>query len=87
MAEAEVLDDVAKSGKVGAAVPKAAGISTSKAWKITSIDIAQVPVEIAGAIIRPVDEKAVMALIKATKGSIKIPGIIYEETTNISVRA
>lgn len=87
MAEAEVMDDVAKSGKVGAVMPKAAGISTSKAWKITSIDIAQVPVEIAGAIIRPVDEKAVMALIKATKGSIKIPGIVYEETTNISVRA
>lgn len=87
MAEAEVMDDVAKGGKAGAAVPKAAGISTSKAWKITSIDITQVPVEIAGAIIRPVDEKAVMALIKATKGSIKIPGIVYEETTNISVRA
>lgn len=87
MAEAEVLDDVAKNGKVGAAMPKAEGISTSKAWKITSIDISQVPVEIAGAIIRPVDEKAVIALIKATKGSIKIPGIVYEETTNISVRA
>lgn len=87
MAEAEVLDDVAKNGKVGAAMPKAAGISTSKAWKITSIDASQVPVEIGGAIIRPVDEKAVMDLIKATKGSIKIPGISYEETVNISVRA
>lgn len=87
MAEAEVMDDVAKGGKIGAAMPKAAGVSTSKAWKITSIDISQVPVEIAGAIIRPVDEKAVMALIKATKGSIKIPGIVYEETTNISIRA
>lgn len=87
MAEAEVMDDVAKSGKVTGAAPKATGVSTSKAWKITSIDISQVPVEIAGAIIRPVDEKAVMALIKATKGSIKIPGIVYEETVNISVRA
>lgn len=87
MAEAEVMDDVAKSGKIGAVAPKAAGVSTSKAWKITSIDISQVPTEIAGAIIRPVDEKAVMALIKATKGSIKIPGIVYEETVNISVRS
>lgn len=87
MTEAEVMDDVANSGKVTGAAPKATGVSTSKAWKIKSIDSSQVPVEIAGAIIRPVDEKAVMALIKATKGSIKIPGIVYEETVSISVRA
>ena len=34
-----------------------------------------------------VDEKAIMGLIKATKGKVKIPGIVYEEIVNISVRA
>ena len=87
MAEAEVMDDISKSGRVSGVAPKAAGVSTSRAWKITNIDSSKVPVEIAGAIIRPVDEKAVMALIQATKGSIKIPGIEYEETVNISIRA
>ena len=81
------MDDISKSGRVSGVAPKAAGVSTSRAWKITNIDSSKVPVEIAGAIIRPVDEKAVMALIKATKGSIKIPGIEYEETVNISIRA
>lgn len=87
MAEAEVMDDVASNGKVIASAPKAAGISTTKAWEIKSIDASKVPVEIAGVLIRPVDEKAVMRLIKASKGSIQIPGVIYEETVNISVRS
>ena len=87
MAEAEVMDDISKSGRVSGVAPKAAGVSTSRAWKITNIDSSKVPVEIAGAIIRPVDEKAVMALIKATKGSIKIPGIEYEESVKISIRS
>ena len=87
MAEAEVMQGIAEAGSIPSQKPKANSVSTSKAWKIVSVDSAQVPVSIAGAVIRPVDESAVMALIKATKGKIEIPGIKYEETVTISVRS
>lgn len=87
MAEAEVMDGVAVAGVVAPAAPKVNGVSKTKAWRITGIDPSKVPVEVAGIVIRPVDEKAVMNLIKATKGQVKIEGITYEETVNISVRS
>lgn len=87
MAEAEIMDDVAASGSIQPQAPKANGVSTTKTWVIESIDQSKVPVDINGAVIRPVDEKAVMALIKATKGKITIPGIKYKETVTISVRS
>lgn len=87
MAEAEVMDQVATSGTIQAQETKVDGISKSKTWKITAIDEDKVPVDVAGIIIRPVDEKAIMNLIKSTKGKVKIPGVTYEESVNISVRA
>lgn len=87
MAEAEVMDNVASNGSVAAAAPKAEGTSAARTWEIKSIDGSKVPVEIAGVVIRPVDEKAVMRLIKASKGSIQIPGVVYEGTFSISVRS
>lgn len=87
MLDAEIMDDAAAVACVQAAAPKAAGISTRTGWKITGIDADKVPVSIAGVAIRPVDEKAVMALIKATKGQVKIPGITYEQTTIISAKS
>ena len=66
--------------------PKVKGVSSSKDWEITGIDAAKVPVEVAGTIIRPVDEKAIMRLIRASKGTIKIPGITYKVTMKMSAR-
>ena len=87
MAEAEVYDDASAGVAITGAAPKVSGVSTSKTWKIKSIDYSKVPTEIAGIIIRPVDEKAVLELVRATKGAIKIPGIEFEQTTSISIRA
>lgn len=87
MAEAEVYDDAAAGIVVASKTPKVDGVSTAKTWKITNIDLSKVPTEIAGVLIRPVDEKAVMSLIRATKGQVKIPGIEYEQTVSISIRA
>lgn len=87
MAEAEVMQGIAEAGSIPSQKPKADGVSTSKTWKITSIDDSKVPVALCGAVIRPVDEKAVLALIKATKGKIEIPGITFEESVTISVRS
>lgn len=83
--EATIAENAARMG-VYSAPQKATGVSTSKDWEITKIDASKVPVEIAGAIIRPVDEAAVMRLIRATKGGIVIPGVEYAEKTRISFR-
>lgn len=87
MAEAEVMEQVAVSAVVPSQETKVEGISKKKDWKITKIDEDKVPIDIAGIVIRPVDEKAIMNLIKSTKGKVKIPGVTFEETVNISVRA
>lgn len=87
MAEAEVMEQVAASATVQVQETKVQGVSKKLDWKITKIDEAKVPIDVAGIVVRPVDEKAIMNLIKSTKGKIKIPGVTYEETYNISVRA
>lgn len=88
MTEAEMMSELATSGmSTQVQKPKADGVSTSRTWKITSIDEEKVPIDINGAIIRPVDKSAIMALIKATKGKIKIPGVKYEESVTVSVRS
>lgn len=87
MMEAEVMDDAAAVATVHLAAPKAKGISSRKGWEITGIDPDKVPVAVAGMVIRPVDEKAVMTLIKASHGQIQIPGITYKETTIISAKS
>jgi len=87
MAEAEVMEGVSLGGSIQAQTPKAQGVTQSKSWKISHIDSSKVPTTINGVEIRPVDESAVMRLIKASKGTIQIPGIKYEETVTISVRS
>lgn len=87
MAEAEIMDDAAAGIVIASKAPKVDGVSTAKTWQITNVDLSKVPAEIAGVVIRPLDEKAVLALIRATKGQVKIPGIEFEETVAISVRA
>lgn len=87
MAEAEVMDDAAAGIVIASKAPKVDGVTTAKTWQITNVDLSKVPAEIAGVVIRPLDEKAVMALIRATKGQVKIPGIEFEQTVSISIRA
>lgn len=66
--------------------PKASGVSSKKDWKITNVDDSKVPDVVNGVVIRPVDMAAVMRLIRASKGEIKIDGIEYEETVQMSFR-
>lgn len=87
MEEAVVMGDVAATGKVIGSAPKAKGVSQSKTWRIVSIDADKVPIKVGAVEIRPVDQAAVMRLIKESKGTVQIPGVQYEETVQISVRA
>ena len=86
MTEAEVMENVATTAVIKPEAPVMKGVSTQKTWKITKIDSAIVPTHVQGVEIRPVDEKAILRLIKATKGAIQIPGITYEEDVTVSVR-
>ena len=87
MAQAQVMDTMAATATVEKKQQKVDGVSTIKGWTIKSIDLSKLPCEFGGAIIRPADEKSIMQLIKSSKGRIQIPGVEFEETVNIAVRA
>lgn len=62
-------------------IPKAKGISTRDVWKFQIVNSDKVPDEY-----KMVDEKKVGAVVRATKGAIKIPGVkIWKEQTLASV--
>lgn len=84
--ESAMMEDASSTIILAADKPQAKGVSAKKDWVIKSIDPAKVPVELAGIVIRPVDEKAVMRLIRASKGQIKIDGIEFEETVSMAFR-
>lgn len=84
--EAVVMDEATGYSVPAPVKPKVSGVSTSKDWEITSIDTAKVPVNFSGMELRPVDQAAVMRLIRASKGSISIPGIAYREVAKMSFR-
>ncbi len=86
MAEAEVYDAYAETVNVKPQHQKVTGITTSKTWKIKSIDSSKVPVTFAGVELRPVDTAAVLRLVKSSKGQITIPGVEIEEDVSMSVR-
>lgn len=82
--DAVVMDEATTFCTPAVAKPKVAGVSTSKDWEITEIDPSVVPDSLNGVEIRPVDKAAVMRLIRASKGTIKIPGIAYKEVAKMS---
>lgn len=84
--EAVVMDEATGYSVPAPVKPKVSGVSTSKDWEITSIDTAKVPVNFNGMELRPVDQAAVMRLIRASNGSIAIPGIAYREVAKMSFR-
>ncbi len=86
MMDAEVMDQAATYSVQPAAQQKVKGVSQTKDWEIEAIDGAAVPVVFAGMELRPVDRAAVMRLIRASKGSIEIPGVKYKETVKTSFR-
>lgn len=86
LAEAEALGAMADTVHVALPETKVDGIAQKKAWTVKNIDLSKLPCEFAGVMIRPADEKAIMRLIRASKGTIKIPGVEYEETVSFAVK-
>ncbi|MCL1999308.1 MAG: hypothetical protein FWG65_11130 [Turicibacter sp.] len=86
LAQAQAAETTSKTFIIEATTPKVAGISQSRDWEIEEITPAEVPIDWGGAVIRPVDEKAVMRLIRASKGQIEIPGIKFKEVVKTAIR-
>lgn len=86
VATAAVIDTVAKNIAVVADKPKANGVSTTTDWEITGINNDVVPCSFAGINIRPVDTAAVKRLIKASNGTVDIPGIEYKAVARMTFR-
>lgn len=84
MLDAEIADSASRAVFVPSDKPKAKGVSVRKDYEIVSIDDSKVPDTLLGVLIRPVDTAAVKKLIKGSNGTIKIPGIVYRETSNVS---
>lgn len=84
--DAQVIDTASRSASLQIQTPKACGTSISKDWQIVNVDDLLVPVSISGVIIRPVDKAAIMRLIRASKGTVKIPGVTYQETVKMSFK-
>jgi len=86
LAEAEVMETASSGLSIQKEDMKTDGVATVKTWEIVSIDSGIVPDYVAGVEIRPVDEKAVLRLIKSSKGTVQIPGVVYKESVEIRVR-
>lgn len=84
--DAEISDTASRSITINQQKPMTKGVTAKKDWEITGIDLEKVPDSVMGAIIRPVDEKAVLKLIRASKGNIQIPGISYKEVSKMTFR-
>jgi hypothetical protein len=71
--------------QVEIAPPKVEGVTYISDWEVTVTDKDMVPVEVAGVILRPVDEAAVKRVVKLMKGGIKIPGVSIKEIKSVRV--
>lgn len=84
--DAQLAESMADSAVVASKAPKASGVSVSVDYELTSCDAKKVPVEVNGTVIRPVDEKAVLKLIRESEGKISIPGITFKAVPKTSFR-
>jgi hypothetical protein len=85
LAQAEIIETTQPTVQVQA--PTARGVSTRTLYRARIVDEKQVPIEVAGVVIRPVDLAAVNKMAQASKGKIQIPGIEIYEEQSVAVRA
>lgn len=66
---------------IAPSIPKVDGLVTRKIWKARVVDATQVPREFL-----TVNEKALDAYAKATKGSAQVPGVMFYEEQQLASR-
>lgn len=85
MAMAAMIEDMPVAPVIQSA-PAAAGISTRKAWKARIVDASAVPIYVNGTEVRKIDESALNAIAKLTKGTAQVPGVEFYEESIITAR-
>ena len=86
MAMAEMVEDMKASVLVAEPV-KAVGTTVSKRWKARVVDEAAVPAYVNGMELRKINQTALDALARMSKGEASIPGVEFYQDTTISVKA
>jgi hypothetical protein len=85
LAQAEIVESTKPAVQIQK--PTATGVSTRTLYRARITNEKQVPVEVAGVVIRPVDLSAINKLAQASKGKLQIPGIEIYEEQSVAVRA
>jgi len=90
MNEAILMDEAKNTVTIAAPTPKANGASTKKDWVLKSVDISKIPHEDLIAIVSGIKadyvNAVILGMIRASKGTLSIPGIVYEETVQMILR-
>ena len=84
--DAAAAESMSRQLTIESTAPSMKGVSTQTDYEIVSVEMKDVPTEVNGVVIRPVDLAAIKRLIKASKGTIKIEGISYKEVKTTSFR-
>ena len=85
MAMAEMVEDM-KAPVLVAEPAKAAGTTINKRWKARVVDETAVPAYVNGMELRKINQSALDALARMSKGEASIPGVEFYQDTTISVR-
>ncbi|MFR8177656.1 MAG: hypothetical protein ACLVB5_11535 [Christensenellales bacterium] len=86
MAMAEMVENM-KASVLVAEPAKAVGTTVSKRWKARVVDEAAVPAYVNGMELRKINQTALDALARMSKGEASIPGVEFYQDTTISVKA
>lgn len=88
--EAVIMDNAKNVATVAASPVKADGSYTKKDWRITGIDFSKITHNMLIAFAKDICAKEFEAYllkgIRASKGTVKIPGVTYEEISNTVFR-
>ncbi len=66
--------------------PKAFGMAVKHVWRARIVDASLVPIEVAGVVIRPIDEKVLNKLAVTSQGKFKCPGVEWYQEAQTAVR-
>lgn len=84
LAMAEMVSDMDTPSAIDQ--PKAAGVSTRKAWKARVTDPEKVPAYFNGMELRSINMSALNNIAKMTRGTASIPGVEFYEDATLAIR-
>ena len=90
MNEAIMMDEAKNSMVIPSQAPKAAKSSAKKDWVLKSVELEKIPHQDLLTIVQGIKpdyvNAVIIGMIRASKGTLSIPGIAYEETVQMTFR-